>query len=256
MSDLDLLVGGRLADPHSVLGAHPQDGGVVVRAFRPAAERVTVKRAGAAAVDAAQVHPDGIFEATITGADLPLDYELEVAYPDGNVFTLRDPYAYLPTLSELDVHLASEGRHEELYDKLGAQVREIDATAGTSFAVWAPAAAAVAVVGDWNSWDGRLHPMRALGSSGIWELFVPGVADGEPYKFEIRTAGRRAAAEGRPLRAGRAAAARDLFRRAPLPARLERRRVDGRTRRPRPARPADVHLRGPPRLVAARSRRR
>ncbi len=182
----DQLVEGRLADPHAVLGAHQQTGGVVVRAFRPAAERVVV-RAGGRAVTAEQVHPAGLFEAALNGVELPLDYELDVSYADGNTFTLRDPYSFLPTLGELDIHLAAEGRHEELYAKLGAHVREIDGVGGTAFAVWAPAAAAVSVVGDFNSWDGRLHPMRALGSSGIWELFVPDVAEGQRYKFHVRT---------------------------------------------------------------------
>ena len=163
--DFEALVNGRTTDPHAVLGAHRADGGVVVRAYRPAAERVTV-RADGVETAAEQVHPAGVFEAAIAGAELPLAYELEVAYPDGNTFTLRDPYAFLPTLGELDVHLAGEGRHEELYEKLGAHVRELDGVTGTSFAVWAPAAASVSVVGDFNSWDGRLHPMRTLGSSG------------------------------------------------------------------------------------------
>ena len=106
-----------------------------------------------------------MFEGTVDGAKLPLRYELEVAYRDGGTFTLRDPYAFLPTLGELDLHLAGEGRHEELYEQLGAHVREIDGVAGIAFAVWAPSARAVSVVGDFNSWDGRLHPMRSLGSS-------------------------------------------------------------------------------------------
>ncbi len=187
--DFDALVSGRTTDPHAVLGAHRVNGGVVVRAYRPAAASVTVRTLTRPPVDTAaeQVHPAGVFEAAVEGAELPLEYELEVAYPDGNTFTLRDPYAFLPTLGELDVHLAGEGRHEELYDKLGAHVREFDGVLGTSFAVWAPAAASVSVVGDFNSWDGRLHPMRTLGSSGIWELFVPGVGSGQTYKFEVHT---------------------------------------------------------------------
>jgi 1,4-alpha-glucan branching enzyme len=187
VSELDQLVDGRHADPHSLLGAHPQNGGVVVRAFRPAAERVTVKPDRGKPIEAELIHPAGVFEAKVPRRKAPLRYELEVAYPDGNTFTLRDPYAFLPTLGELDVHLASEGRHQDLYEKLGAHVREIDGVTGTSFAVWAPSAASVSVVGDFNSWDGRLHPMRALGSSGIWELFVPGVEAGLRYKFEIHT---------------------------------------------------------------------
>ena len=112
------------------------------------------------------------------GAELPLEYELEVSYPAGDSYVLRDPYSFLPTLGELDVHLAGEGRHEELYARLGAHPRVLDGIAGVSFAVWAPNAASVSVVGDFNGWDGRLHPMRSLGASGIWELFVPDVRSG------------------------------------------------------------------------------
>jgi 1,4-alpha-glucan branching enzyme len=173
-----------IADPHSHLGAHPTKGGVVIRVFRPDAERVTVLPAG---VDLEPSDGDGMFEGVVKGAELPLRYELEVAYPDGETYTFADPYSFLPTLGEMDIHLAGEGRHEELWCRLGAHVREIDGVTGTAFAVWAPAAAGVSVVGDFNSWDGRLHPMRALGSSGIWELFLPGVEAGSRYKFEIRT---------------------------------------------------------------------
>ena len=99
-------------------------------------------------------------------------------YPDGNTLTLRDPYVFPPTLGELDLHLFSEGRHETVYEKLGAHPTEIDGVAGVAFALWAPAARSVSVVGDFNNWDGRLHPMRSLGSSGIWELFVPACSTG------------------------------------------------------------------------------
>jgi 1,4-alpha-glucan branching enzyme len=176
-----------LHDPHSVLGAHPQDGGVVVRAFRPDASSVVVRPEGAEPVELKEAEPPGLFEGVVEGVSPPLRYELEVSYPDGNTFTLRDPYAFLPTVGELDLHLAGEGRHEQLYEKLGAHVREIDGVIGTSFAVWAPNARSVSVVGDFNGWDGRLHPMRTLGASGVWELFVPDVGPGQRYKYEIRT---------------------------------------------------------------------
>jgi 1,4-alpha-glucan branching enzyme len=172
------------ADPHSILGAHEANGGVVVRAYRPDAEAVRIQPQG---VDAKLKDPGGLWEAMLPKAKLPLTYELEVRYADGNTYTLRDPYAFLPTLGELDIHLVMEGRHEDLYTRLGAHVREIDGVTGTSFAVWAPNARSVAVVGDFNSWDGRLHPMRTLGSSGIWELFIPDLVEGTKYKFEIRT---------------------------------------------------------------------
>ncbi len=171
------------ADPHRVLGAHEENGGVVVRAYRPDARAVRVQPAG---VEAELKDPAGLWEALLPKATLPLDYELEVEYSDGNTYTLRDPYAFLPTLGDLDLHLVGEGRHEHIYERLGAHVREMNGVVGTAFAVWAPNARSASVVGDFNSWDGRLHPMRSLGSSGIWELFIPDVTEGTKYKFEIR----------------------------------------------------------------------
>jgi 1,4-alpha-glucan branching enzyme len=129
----------------------------------------------------------GVFEGTIPGASLPLRYGLQVAYPGQEPVPVDDPYRFGPTIGELDLHLVGEGRHEELYATLGAHVREVDGISGTSFAVWAPAARSISVVGDFNGWDGRLHPMRTMGPTGIWELFVPGVGSGQRYKYEIRT---------------------------------------------------------------------
>ena len=186
-ADLERLVARRHPDPHSILGAHPGRDGACIRVFRPAASRVTAHLDDGEDVELDCVHPAGLFEGIADGAEPPLSYELEVAYPDGNVFEMRDPYAFMPTLGDLDLYLAGEGRHEEIYCRLGAHVREIDGVTGTAFAVWAPAARTVSVVGDFNSWDGRLHPMRAMGSSGIWELFVPGVEPGQRYKYEILT---------------------------------------------------------------------
>ena len=188
--EIELVVARRHWDPHQVLGAHAVDDGVVVRAFRPDAREIRARVDGTEPVTLGQRHPAGMFEGFVHGGTLPLRvYELEVSYPDGNVYTLRDPYAFAPTLGDLDLHLVGEGRHEELYKRLGAHVREIDGALGTSFAVWAPAARAVSVVGDFNSWDGRLHAMRVLGTSGIWEIFIPGVVEGAAYKFEILTEG-------------------------------------------------------------------
>jgi 1,4-alpha-glucan branching enzyme len=184
------------ADPHSILGAHEANGGVVVRTYRPEAQAVRVQPAG---VEATLKDPGGLWEALLPKAKLPLRYELEVDYPNGDTFTIRDPYAFLPTLGELDIHLVMEGRHEELYARLGAHERDIDGITGTAFAVWAPNARSVSVVGDFNSWDGRLHPMRSLGSSGIWELFVPDVGDGTKYKFEIRTQDNRLRIKADPV---------------------------------------------------------
>ena len=131
------------------------------------------------------IHPGGIFEGENPGAKLPLRYKLKVDYGAARTFTLEDPYSFLPTIGELDLHLMAEGRHEELYERLGAHRAHDGAVTGTAFAVWAPDARAVSVVGDFNSWDGRLHAMRSLGSGGIWELFLPDVGARPRYKFEI-----------------------------------------------------------------------
>ncbi len=185
--ELELILRRDNANPHGVLGAHHASDGVLVRAYRPDATAVRVLPAEGEAAELERIHPGGLFAGVVAGATLPLRYRLEVDYPDGDTFTLDDPYRFMPTLGELDLYLAGEGRHEELYAKLGAHVREMDGTEGTAFAVWAPAARSVSVVGDFNGWDGRLSPMRSLGSAGIWELFVPDLAPGQNYKFEIRT---------------------------------------------------------------------
>jgi 1,4-alpha-glucan branching enzyme len=183
-ADIERIVACEHADPHALLGAHAEKGGVRVRAFRPDARRVRVRPAGGEPLTLRRRHPAGFFEGTLKGATLPIDYELEVAYADGT-FTLRDPYRFKPTLGELDLHLLREGRHEQLYERLGAHIAEIEGVSGTTFAVWAPNARSVSVAGDFDSWDGRLHQMRSLGSSGIWELFIPDVAEGARYKFEL-----------------------------------------------------------------------
>ncbi len=179
-----------LHDPHATLGAHPQNGGVVVRAFRPDAVAVVARPEGLDPIELepAEAEP-GLFEGVIEGAQLPLRYELEVRTPGGDAVVVRDPYSFAPTLGELDLHLAGEGRHERLWDRLGAHRRELEGVTGAAFAVWAPNAAAVSLVGDFNDWDGRLHPMRSLGGSGIWELFVPGIEEGARYKYAVRDRG-------------------------------------------------------------------
>ncbi|WP_395106678.1 1,4-alpha-glucan branching protein GlgB [Actinomadura sp. SCN-SB] len=198
--EIEKLVGGEHHDPHGVLGAHPEREGVTVRALRPLAERVEVVLPNGDRHKLRHYH-EGVFvgtlppEASLAGDSsdtAPLavpDYRLAVTYGDGDELIQDDPYRHLPTLGELDLHLISEGRHEELWKALGAQVRTyasaFGAVTGTGFAVWAPNARGVRVVGDFNHWDGRAHPMRSLGSTGVWELFIPGVDDGEVYKYEV-----------------------------------------------------------------------
>ncbi|HWH31629.1 MAG TPA: 1,4-alpha-glucan branching protein GlgB [Egibacteraceae bacterium] len=193
--EVEALLHGRHSDPHRLLGAHPTGGaehdgravGAVVRTHRPDAERVEVLVAGREPVEAERTAP-GFFEAPLPQQPQPDEYRLRVTYPAGSAFELRDPYAFWPTLGAIDLHLAGEGRHEELWRRMGAHVIEVSGVRGTAFAVWAPNARSVRVVGDFNTWDGRLHPMRLLGSSGIWELFLPDVEPGARYKYEIVTA--------------------------------------------------------------------
>jgi 1,4-alpha-glucan branching enzyme len=186
--ELDALVRREHSNPHAVLGPHPAAGGVTVRVLRPTASSVTVHPDAGEPVELAQIHPGGVFEGVLDGVEPPLHYRLELDYGSSGNFTIEDPYAFAPTLGEIDLHLMAEGRHEEIYEKLGAHVREHEGVNGTAFAVWAPAARAISVVGDFNSWDGRLHAMRSLDSTGVWELFLPGVEPGTRYKFEILTA--------------------------------------------------------------------
>jgi 1,4-alpha-glucan branching enzyme len=171
--ELDAVVRREHADPHSVLGAHSVDDGVVVRAYRPAARAVSAHLRDGFTVELEQIHPGGVFEGVIEGAELPLRYRLEVQYEGANSFTIDDPYAFGPTIGELDLHLIGEGRHEEIYEKLGAHVRQHDGIRGTAFAVWAPAARAVSVVGDFNSWDGRLHACARLARTGSGSCSSP-----------------------------------------------------------------------------------
>ena len=182
---LDALVGGDFADPHSVLGPHVHDGAVTVRTLRPMADSVVV-RVGDDEFPLEHEHL-GVFAGVLPFPEVP-DYRLRVTYA-GQVVDTDDPYRFLPTLGDVDLHLVGEGRHEQLWQVLGSHVRRYETltgpVTGTSFAVWAPSARGVRVVGDFNYWDGKANPMRSLGSSGVWELFVPDVGDGTRYKFEI-----------------------------------------------------------------------
>jgi 1,4-alpha-glucan branching enzyme len=184
LGEVERIVAGHHHDPHSVLGAHPTAGGqVIVRALRPLAESVTLVIDDGRKLPMEHLH-QGVFTATLDQSAVP-DYQLAVTYKDAPEVIQDDPYRYLPTLGEFDLHLISEGRHEELWRVLGAHVREYGGVTGVSFAVWAPNAHGVRATGDFNFWDGRAHPMRSLGGSGVWELFVPGVADGTRYKYSI-----------------------------------------------------------------------
>ncbi|HZI97663.1 MAG TPA: 1,4-alpha-glucan branching protein GlgB [Actinomycetales bacterium] len=188
--DLEAVAHGTHALPHDVLGAHVHAGRVTVRTRRPLADRVEAFTADGTRT-ALRHEAHGIWVGVLPYADVP-DYRLAVAYPDHPETVVDEPYRYLPTVGDVDRHLISEGRHEQLWDVLGAHVRRYpgrmgDVT-GTSFAVWAPRARAIRVIADFNHWDGQGHAMRSLGASGVWELFVPGTGAGTRYKFEILAA--------------------------------------------------------------------
>ncbi|WP_063796370.1 1,4-alpha-glucan branching protein GlgB [Chondromyces crocatus] len=173
-------------DPHRILGAHEEEGGTTVRCFRPEATEVVVVPDDPAVPARAmrRVHGAGVFEAHFGGERGRFGYRLEVRYGDRS-FSLRDPYAFGPVLGDVDLHLIAEGTHEEVHACLGAHPRIVEGVAGTAFAVWAPAARRVSVVGDFNGWDGRLHAMRRRGH-GVWEIFLPEVGAGAIYKYEIK----------------------------------------------------------------------
>ncbi len=188
--ELRTLVELKHGTPHQLLGMHPLgDGsGVVVRAFIPDAGEVTIQpvhEKQRPAFKLKRIHEAGVFEGTTTHAKRVYAYDLVITNRAGEVRRERDAYSFLPTLGEADLYLFNKGDERRIYEKLGAQLRTLDGVAGASFAVWAPNARRVSVVGDFNLWDGRRHAMRLLGASGVWEIFVPGVGEGAHYKFEL-----------------------------------------------------------------------
>jgi len=178
-AEIAALCQGRHGDPFAVLGPH----GGVVRAFLPGAAQV---RVGGALL--AEIHPDGLFEGP-AGPSGPVGpgtaYRFDVTWRDGRQSRLDDPYRFGPVLGEMDAWLLAEGSHLRPFEVLGAHLREMDGVAGAAFAVWAPNASRASVVGDFNLWDGRRHPMRLRRECGVWELFLPGVGAGARYKFEL-----------------------------------------------------------------------
>jgi len=182
---LSRLVRGEHHDPHSILGAHDFDGSTVVRAFHPDADSAALVTPNGGTAPMEPIG-DGLW-ATLAPDLAPgrFAYRVRFGFPDGASWELDDPYRFGPTLGEVDLHLIGEGTHERLYDVLGAHPRTHEGVDGVSFAVWAPNARSVRIVGDFDRWDGRLMPMRSMGASGVWELFVPHIGPGELYKFEI-----------------------------------------------------------------------
>ena len=180
-------------DPFSILGIHPleTDRGIktVIRTYQPQASFIRGESCdGTEEFDFVKLGDTGFFEAILDLEYKPFFYKLIIKQGDGIEYTLVDPYAFLPVLSDFDRHLIATGTHYELYRKLGANLIEHQGFKGVHFAVWAPNAHAVSVVGNFNSWDGRRHQMRMLGASGIWEIFIPNLGENELYRFEIHGA--------------------------------------------------------------------
>ena len=181
-------------NPFELLGPHRIESqgvsGLSVRAFLPSSDRAWVfDPARKSSQPMRRIHPAGLFEGIVpldNQTNENFDYQLKVADQGGNIRTMNDPYRFEGMLTDLDLHLFGEGNHLKIYEKLGAHFRTVSNTAGVNFAVWAPNARSVCLIGDFNGWDGRQHPMQMKDSSGIWELFVPDLRAGEKYKYRIR----------------------------------------------------------------------
>src|SRR5512138_1160761 len=191
--ELKSLVEVRNRSPHQLLGMHQLgDGaGLVARALLPNAAKAEIQpvhEKDKPVIKLKRIPKTDLFEGTVKGVDRVYAYDLVVTDQSGKTVRTRDPYSFLPTLGEGDLYLFGKGDERRIYDKLGSQLRTIDGVPGVSFAVWAPNAQRISVVGDFNKWDGRFHQMRSLGASGVWEVFVPGIGEGEHYKFEVRDA--------------------------------------------------------------------
>src|SRR3954452_21693693 len=183
------FVRGLHSDPFSVLGPHKVGDDVEIRVFRPDAQAVEIAldREPEKPIAAERSQEKGFFCASVPGAERDVPYHLRIVKLDGSKELTRDPYQYGPIMGDVDLHLFSEGQHWKIYEKFGAHLRTLGDATGVYFAVWAPNAQRVSVVGDFNNWDGRVHPMRKLLGAGVWELFLPGVGENVHYKFEIRT---------------------------------------------------------------------
>lgn len=183
-----LLAEGRHTNPHAFLGMHLAQNQVIVRAWQPGAASVSLRDGKTGdCLPMNAVEPQGLFTLQFSDRNALFSYSCLVTSAEGHLFEAEDPYRFWPTISEYDLHLFNEGTHHKIYEKLGCHLIEHDGVNGAAFAVWAPAAQRVSVVGSFNAWNGTRHPMRRMGASGVWELFLPGLCKGDVYKYEILT---------------------------------------------------------------------
>ncbi len=182
------LADGRYRDPFAILGPHAAGSGrgFLVRTLQPAARAVDLLLTATGERVPMTRRDPGMFEVAVPGDSMP-DYRLSITYQHAQQTEIDDPYRYGRVLTDFDLYLLGEGTHHRAFEKLGAHRIRVGSTTGVHFAVWAPNADRVSVVGDFNGWDGRVHPMRLLAPAGVWELFIPDLPDGEKYKFEVRT---------------------------------------------------------------------
>jgi 1,4-alpha-glucan branching enzyme len=180
------IVGGNHPQPHSILGSHAIDGGTVVRVVRPLASAVTAVLTDGSRIECSHL-ADGLWQGITSATATAAAYVIETAYAGGESWSADDPYRFSPSIGDIDLYLWAEGRHEQIWQVLGAHYRTHEEVSGTSFTVWAPHAKAVRVVGDFNGWNGVANAMRRLDDNGVWELFLPGIEPGNCYKFELLT---------------------------------------------------------------------
>ncbi len=200
--EIDKIINSEHHNPFEVLGSHKvkiqEKTGVVIRTFQPEAKKVEIietppRRRGKSSVRPSskeypmqEIDHNGLFEAVFWRRKKFFPYKLKVTFNEKNVRIMYDPFSFTQILTDYDLHLFAEGNHHNIYDKLGAHIMTTDEIEGVHFAVWAPNAIRVSVIGDFNNWDGRRHPMRVLGESGVWEIFIPDFKKGDIYKYEIK----------------------------------------------------------------------
>lgn len=189
--ELKSIVSARCGLPQEFLGMHKCKGGIVVRAYIVNAKSchlVDLRKSARKSAEMEKLDPSGFFELFIKGARKPFPYRFRVERYDGEIREFADAYSFPPSLTDEELYLFGLGDDRKVYEHLGSHLREIDGVKGTVFAVWAPTARRVSVVGDFDEWDGRYFPMRPLETSGVWEIFIPGVGEGAKYKYEILAA--------------------------------------------------------------------